>query len=139
MRWVIRIAVGVLLIAVLAIGYCVYRGISDSLHAEHVLHAALITAGLLDDYVAQHNGEWPHSWTDLEHSRPGQGGIFEWPKDSLEMQKYVEIDFRADPRVLAKQTADEFDAIRPIGPYYPFRDRWQIAHLMQTIREHSTQ
>ncbi len=96
MKHVIQIAVCGLLIVLAGLGYCVYRGISDSLHAEHVLHAALITAGLLDDYVAQHNGQWPHSWTDLEQSRPGQGGIFKWPKDSLEMQKYAAINFGAE-------------------------------------------
>lgn len=63
--------------------------------------------------------------------------MFEWPKDSQEVQKYVTVDFSADPKRLAEQSAAAFDAVRPIGPYYPFKDRWQVKALLETIRAHT--
>ena len=61
--------------------------------------------------------------------------MFRWPHDSLAVQQYVEVDFAADPHRLAKQTADEFEAVRPIGPYYPFKDRGSVEALLASIRE----
>jgi hypothetical protein len=131
----IRIALVVIVVAAVGGGVCVYRGVSASVHAEYVLHAALLTLELLDEYVAQHDGEWPRTWADLEQLPPKQN-MFEWPTDSREVQKYVTVDFAADPKRLAQQTPAEFDAVRPIGPYYPFEDRWQMKALIKTIREH---
>ena len=65
--------------------------------------------------------------------------MFVWPQDSQEVQQYVQVDFAADPRILAKQTAEKFDVVLPIGPDFPIRDRWQVAHILQTIRERVTQ
>jgi hypothetical protein len=136
MRWIVKGLVAVVLIAALLGNLCFYKGVSDSLHAEHVLHAALLTVQLLDDYVASHGGEWPKSWANLEDLPPREWGMFEWPKDSHEVQTYVEVDFTADPKELAKQTPVEFDAVRPIGPYYPFKERWQVEALLETLRAH---
>jgi hypothetical protein len=135
MRWMIRIAAVVAFTAVLAGGFFVYHGISASLHAEHVLHAALLTVQLLDDYVTTHDGQWPRSWADLETLPPREWAMFEWPKDSPEVQRYVAVDFSADPQRLAVQSVDEFDAVRPIGPYYPFKDRGTVEALLKSIRE----
>ena len=137
MRWAIRIAVTAVVIAALAIGYCLCQEISASLHAEHVLHASSLTVQLLEDYVVQHDGEWPRSWTDLEGLPPREWAVFEWPKDSQEVQQYVAVDFSADPQRLAKLKLDEFDAVRPIGPYYPFEDYGSVEALLRTIREHT--
>lgn len=135
MRWVIRTVALVAVVGVLAVGWCVYKGVSASLHAEHVLHAALLTVQLIDDYVRQHDGEWPHSWADLEEMPARQWAMFEWPKDSAKVQRYVTVDFAADPDVLAEPSAKEFDAVRPIGPHYPFKDSGFVEALLKTIRE----
>jgi hypothetical protein len=138
MRWVIRIVSAVVVVAALAGALCVYKGVSASLHAEHVLHAALLTLQVLDEYVAQHDGQWPRSWTDLEQLPPKErGSMFDWPKDSQEVQKYVTVDFSANAERSAKQTPAEFDAVRPIGPNYPFKDRWQVKALLDTVRAHT--
>lgn len=137
MRWAIRVFVIVVVIAAIAAGFCLYEGISASLHAEHVLNAALLSVQLLEDYVVLHDGDWPRSWADLEGLPPREWAMFEWPKDSRNTQQYVAIDFSADPRRLAKQEVDEFEAVRPIGPYYPFKDRGSVATLLNAIREHA--
>jgi hypothetical protein len=64
--------------------------------------------------------------------------MFDWPKDSHEVQQYVAVDFSADPRQLAEETAAEFDAVRPIGPYYPFKDYGSVGALLETIRSHTS-
>jgi hypothetical protein len=135
MRWVTRVAVVVALIAALIGGFCIYQRVSSSLHAEHVLHAALLTVQLLNDHVAVHDGQWPRSWTDLEGLPPRKWAMFEWPKDSQEVQQYVAIDFSADPQRLATQNVEQFDTVRPIGPYYPFKDSGFVEALLNTLRE----
>jgi hypothetical protein len=135
MRWLFRIVLAVVIIAVLVGAFCVYQGVSTSLHAEHVFHAAILTVQVLDEYVAQHDGQWPRSWRALEQLPPKQRvSMYEWPQDSQEVKKYVTVDFSANPQRLAKQTPAEFDAVRPIGPYYPFKDSWQVKTLLDTIR-----
>src|SRR4051812_20128304 len=115
MRRAIRIFAVVAVIATIVMGFCVYQGISASVHAEHVLHAAILTVQLLDEYVLLNDGKWPHSWSDLEKLPPrNRTGMFDWPEDSTEVQQYVELDFSVDPQNLAKQSAAEFDALRPI-------------------------
>jgi hypothetical protein len=135
MRRVTRAVVAVAVIVALIGGFCVYQGISASLHAEHVLHAALLTVQLLTDHVTSNDGEWPRSWSDLEDLPPREWAMFEWPEDSSEVQQYVEVDFAADPQRIAEQSVHEFDAVRPIGPYYPFKDRGTVEALLKTIRE----
>jgi hypothetical protein len=135
MRWIIRTIIVLTIVAIFVFGFCLYRGVSDSIHAEFVLHSALLTIQLLDDYAVGHDGDWPASWTDLERLPSRNWCMFEWPKDSKIIQQYVEIDFSADPDRLAKQSVDEFDAVRPIGPYYPFKDRGSVKILLNSIRE----
>src|SRR3954466_118486 len=108
MRWIIRVAAVVVVIAALAGGFCIYQGVSASLHAEHVLHAALLTVQLVNEHVVQHHGQWPHSWADLEDLPPREWAMFDWPKDSQQVQKYVVVDFSADPQRLAEQSVEEF-------------------------------
>lgn len=135
MRWILRVALAVVLIAVVIAGFCIYVGVSTSLHAERGLHATLLTFGLLEDYVARHAGRWPDSWADLEHLAPREGGGFNWPEDSQEVQKFVEVDFAEDHQQLAKQDAEQFNAVRPIGPHYePFVETWRIESLLDVIR-----
>lgn len=136
MRWLVRGVIVAGVAVALSVGWCVYDGIATSLHAEHGLHAALLTVELLSDHVHEHSGQWPHSWTDLEELPPRRRGMFQWPEDSKEVQRYVTVDFAADPQEILSRSAEEFDAVRPIGPYYPFMDSGPIAALLEAIREH---
>ena|ERR1700730_4529932 len=77
-RWTIR----AILVAVVAlIGgalWCVYDGISASLHAEKGLHATQFTFQAIEDYVRKHNGAWPRSWKELERSSPQMDDVYRW-------------------------------------------------------------
>ena len=135
MRWCVRLFLIVAVIVIFAAIACIYRGITASLHAEHVLHAALLTTQLLEEHIVERNGEWPRSWSDLETLPRREWAMFEWPADSQEVQRYVTVDFSADLQRLASQTADDFNAVRPIGPFYDFKNRWQVESLLTAIRE----
>src|SRR5262245_49347910 len=138
MRWVGYLLAVVTIVGALAGGICAYQSISASLEAERTLHAALLTVELLNDYESRHPGQWPRSWTDLEKlPKRESGGMFEWPKDSAEVQRYVSIDFSADPRRLAEQSVNDFDSVRPIGPYYEFKDYGSVAALLNSFRKHN--
>jgi hypothetical protein len=137
MRRAIGIVAAVAILAGIGAGWCLYRGISASIHAEYALHAALLSVQLLEEYVVKHDGAWPRSWADLEGLPPRDRAMFRWPRDSHEVQRYVSVDFSADPQRLARQSSGEFEAVRPIGPYYPFKHYGSVDALLKAIREHN--
>jgi hypothetical protein len=135
MRWIGCTIIVLVLIAAIFGGFVAYQAITASAHAEHVLHAALLTIELLHDHVTLHDGKWPRGWSDLEDLRPRRWAMFHWPEDSSRVQQYVQVDFSADPQRIAEQSVEEFDAVRPIGPYYSFKDRGGVEALLKTLRE----
>lgn len=68
------------------------------LKAEENLIAISEATILVVDHLEKTDGEWPRSWAGLP--------------DNGRLRQSVLIDFEADPDVLAKQTAEEFQAIR---------------------------
>jgi hypothetical protein len=119
-RRVVLALVMLLLFAAGAVAWCIYVAVSQSLHAEAALHATNEACELVTEYARQHHGAWPRSWQDLERlSMPiDRFNVFPWPKESQRLQQYVTIDFSADPELLAKQSVDDFEAIKPIGPVF---------------------
>jgi hypothetical protein len=133
--WLLRAVIGVV-IAGVAIGAClVYQGITISLRAEHALHATLLMVTVVEDYVKANNGAWPRSWKDLETLPPREWAMFTWPDDSTRLQEYVAIEFAIDPAKLARQRPEEFGAIRPIPPCYPYKDYAPVPSLLKTLRD----
>jgi hypothetical protein len=89
---------------------------------------------LVVDYVNHSKGEWPRSWADLE-KMPKQGkwyeeNIFKVAKD------IVEIDFQADPNVIARQKPEDFTAIRAKKPIYDYKTDPRISTLIETLRHY---
>jgi hypothetical protein len=111
-------AVGLVAVA-LVIGLAIaFIAASAALAAEHALHANLLVLDLVREYVVDHQGAWPRSWTDLEQLPAREGAGLRWPADAEEVRRYVAVDFAAEPDKLATQSVDQFDAIQPIGPCY---------------------
>ena len=133
-RWGIRSAIGILVAGIVCLAWLVYSGISMSLRAEKAFHATLLTTQVIEDYVRQHNGQWPRSWKELEQSSTRTGANLRWPEDQAEIEQYVCVDFDADANDLARQSADEFQAIKPIGPHYVWEDRPELSSLLETLR-----
>jgi hypothetical protein len=133
-----RILTGCLLSVVLLVGggvWIVYQAISTSLHAECTLHAINLVTVLVDKYVDR-EGKWPRCWEDLRTVSPGDRyTVYSWPQDSERVQSYVTVDFDVDLASLAKQDVEGFDAIRPIGSYYPYKCDGYIAALIETIKK----
>jgi hypothetical protein len=50
------------------------------------------------------------------------------------VQEFVSVDFQADPDRLSKQTPEEFEAIKPVGPYFELH-REEIRFLLDTLRQ----
>jgi len=59
--------------------------------------------------------------------------MYAWPADADAVRQFVTIDFNADMGVIASQTVDDFDAIRPIGSYYPYKDYGHVQSLIETV------
>lgn len=155
MHWLIRTVVIVFLAALLGGGWLIYRAATVALRAEENLHASLFTIRLVDEFVRRH-GRWPHSWPELEQIKTdtlppdpdheygaddgfvnnGVGGChgYDWPKDSPHIQECVTIDFNADPKNIIDGPTMQFSAIKPIGPYFEYRDYGFVDALKKTLR-----
>ena len=156
LRWLVRLLIVLFLAALLAGGWFAYHCATVALRAEENLHASLFTIRLVDEFVRKH-GRWPRSWHELEqvktdklppdpdheygandgYVRNGVGGChgYDWPKDSPHIQECVQIDFNADPKKLIDEPTMQFSAIKPIGPYFEYRDYGFVDELKKTLRE----
>src|SRR5207249_1677034 len=129
-RFTVRRGLGALLLAGVAYGgWLVYSVVATSLEAERNLHATRFTIGLVERFVTE-TGRWPRSWGELEGLSTrdtlfGQG----WPAASSFVHRRVCIDFESDPWEVARQDPMRFTAIRPIGPYYEYRDYGAVESL----------
>lgn len=107
-----------------------------------ICHAAVsgrLATEWVSTYVFMHNGEWPRSWDAIRECVREYGRFSSDYNDEglIEMvQAYVAIDCQADPRAVAKQTAAEFDAIRPIDGYgVDHREYWRVQFLIDAFYE----
>lgn len=129
---------GCLLSLALLVGgglWIAYQAISTPVHAEYALHAVNLTTVVVDKYV-EREGKWPGSWDDLRTVSSVNGwGMYSWPEDWQKVQLYVTVDFAADPAILARQSVEEFAAIKPVGSYYPYKHYGHIAGLTETLKK----
>jgi type II secretory pathway pseudopilin PulG len=138
---VLRLFALVLVIAATVVaGWMAYSGVSTSLRAEKNLQATRFAIRLVDQFVSD-KGRWPQSWQELKelqfpgpHPSPVNSGLVGWSSDwPTDLQECVAIDFRADAAAVAQQDPMTFDAIKPIGPCYPYADF--VSTLQQTLKK----
>jgi len=150
-----RFAVGTLVVLGLLVGaWALYTGISVSLQAEENLHATLFAIRLVEQFVHEH-GRWPKSWSELEKmtfpseapsplngdltvARIGGAHGYVWPNQSPHLQECVVVDFTADVNTIINQPPIQFNAIKPNGPYYEYRDYGFVDSLRETLRHASS-
>ena len=127
----------VAVVAILRVGYLVYAS-RRALVASHTTVFGRVAVHYVAQYVRENNGRWPRSWDDLK-SLQSPPIVFERsdPAEMLETcRKRVEIDFGAVPHVLASQSVQEFDSIRPLnGHGLDYRESWDIDMLLNVVRE----
>ena len=128
-----------------------YTGVTVSLKAEENLHATLFTIRLVEQFVHE-NGRWPESWNDLEQMafpsdapsplngeltviRIGGSHGYKWPDQSRHLRDCVAIDFHVDAKTITAQNPMDFQAIRPIGPHYEYRDYGFVESLQATLEQ----
>lgn len=107
--------------------------------AERCLHACIIVTDVVEQYIKT-TGRWPSSWNELRQTVPSvmtSGGIHRWPDDIAVIREFVDVDFAADPGLLAESTPESFDALRPVGPCYSSYDR-HFQCLILALRESRT-
>jgi hypothetical protein len=129
---------GVSLVAILAVLTVVYLAWAArrALVASHTVVFGRVAVHYVAQYVRENEGRWPRSWDDLEsvHDPPI---VFE-RSDPAGMiatcRKRVEIDFGADPRILASQSVEQFEAIRSLDGL-DHREQWDLDVLLDTLRE----
>ena len=86
--------------------------------------------------ILRGEGKWPSNWDDLTTvKRDNNRGMYAWPTDADKIKDLVEIDFHSDPRELAKQSIQEFEAIKPIGPFYPYKQDGYVESLLETLKK----
>ena len=99
-----------------------------------VSHAAVfgkLATNWIDLYVGT-CGQWPRSWDTLRDCASLDGSD---PESLLQaVQSYIEVDFHADLRVLATQSAEEFQAVRVRDGYgVDHHEYWEVRSLIATI------
>ena len=130
----IALAFGIVTAAICVGATMAYLGAVESLEAEKTLHSTIFVIRLVEQFVNDQK-RWPRSWEELESLDPHpENDRYEWPAASKELQKRVSIDFDADPSRIAEQPSMSFTAIKPIGPYYEYRDYAWVPSLQRTIR-----
>jgi hypothetical protein len=117
------------------VAWVAYVSCSVAIRAEYTLHAVNLATVVVDKYV-EREGTWPASWDELATvSTVNHWAMYSWPEDREKVQSRVTVDFAADPATLAKQNVEEFDAIKPIGPSYPYKHDGHVAALLETLRK----
>ncbi len=102
-------------------------------HFDRRIKAEYTTARVIrivDEFVANNNGQWPTSWSDLDAAL-----LSESSTDSYHYRKYVIVDFSLTSDELLDNPERIKDAIVPVtGEYrtYPHARR-QLEQLLETI------
>lgn len=134
-RRILQFVLAGLIVLVCGAAWVVYHNLSRALAGERCLDASLLVVAVLRDYVVISDGSWPRSWSELERMPARQHSMYRWPTDAAIVRQYVWVDFDADLDKMAAQSRDEFDAVKPIGPCYPFKHHGQVDELLDTIRQ----
>lgn len=151
-----RSYIGFALVTLVVLGllvgaWALYSAISMSLQAEENLHTTLFAIRLVEQFVHEH-GRWPQSWNELEKMtfpsdapsplngdltvvRIGGAHGYVWPNESPHLQECVIVDFNADANTIINQRPIQFEAIKPNGPYYEYRDYGYVDSLRETLRQ----
>jgi len=137
--WISLLVLLILVVGV--VGWMVYCATTTARQAEMNLHDTEFTIQLVEQFVHD-KGQWPRSWAELEQlpfpsKTPSllnvQYEAFRsWPAASQQLQECIAIDFQADPQQIAGQDPMKFDAIKPIGPSYPYR--YHVSSLQKTLQ-----
>jgi hypothetical protein len=129
----------IVLLAFITVAGLAYIGISVAVRTERGLHAMMLTVAVVQKYVEK-SGEWPKSWKDLESVSNLEVGMLAWPRDFIEIQQDVEINFNVTLSEVASQEADTLDVIKPRVPAYgsyrnSFYSLIETARKMENIRQ----
>lgn len=131
------------LVAIILI-VCIFSwSIHISLDAERNLEATRFVIRLVEKFV-KNNKRWPASWQELEALKPPNhlqseqlAAMFgPWPGCAEEVKKRVTINFQADVKDIVSRDRMVFEAIKPNGRHYEYRDYGDVDELQRTLRQY---
>jgi hypothetical protein len=104
-------------------------------HAERALHACILATDLLEQYVVATGGGWPSSWDDLEGrvQSSRDNTMYSWPRDRREVERFVDIEFAAQPESLARAEDRDFEPLKPRGSCFTTYNR-HFSFLLEALR-----
>lgn len=135
-RYRLWLTIAFLVVGILGYGmYVAYRSITSALWAENNLHTMCYVVGLIDQFVTE-RGHWPKSWEELQ-GFPYEGDRIpgKWPNNAVEVKRRTIIDFEPNLQLTATQDRMQFDAVKPIGPTFEWRDYGDVAKLQATLKQ----
>ena len=89
-----------------------------AMNIEYRGHALKLVCAVVLEFIDKEE-RWPASWEELESvSVKDAGSMFVWPEDSERVKELIDIDFAASLSSVAKQGANDFDAIKPNGGHF---------------------
>jgi hypothetical protein len=128
----VLVVCGLAVLAVAAI-VKVRRAAQTSLDGSTYLHQTIVTALVVDEFVAASDPPaWPTSWDDLASITVDYGWI-QWPQDADAIRAAVEIDFETTLEAVAATDPDDFTVIRPRVEVYEGTS-WYISFVIETAR-----
>ena len=90
---------------------------------------------VVERFVLQHQGRWPHSWDELAStSLTEQSAVWNWPDDRDEIAKRVHVDFAVSTEQVRRMTPETFTAIVQIGPNYG-PSEYRVESLIERVRK----
>ncbi len=121
---------------------CLLLGATHTARGAYRLRAdchAAVSGRLATEWLSMYvflHGEWPRSWDAIRACLKEQPLPDRNEEGLIEMvQAYIAIDFRADARAVARQTAGEFDSIRTLDERsIDHRDYWQVETLIDELQ-----
>jgi hypothetical protein len=118
-RWLFWTGVAVFNLGVIAVFWFIFEGARTSLEAERTHQAYVRVLGATTAFVRGHPGLWPNGWEQLATAAPEGGDWSQTLPDDLEdVRRRIHVDFDLSAADVSKMNADDFSAIRPIGPNY---------------------
>jgi hypothetical protein len=89
------------------------------------------------EHIAAHH-DWPHSWDDLEKTRPTVKGVT-LPRDRQWLEQQMFIDFHANLKDIAQQKSANFTGFGlRAKPIYEYRYDGVIEEAQKAIAESAT-
>jgi hypothetical protein len=118
-RWLFWTGLVVSILSIIGLFWFIVDVVQMSLQAERTHQVYIRVLGATTAFVHGHRGQWPKSWAELRMATGERG---EWlqslPDDIDDVRRRIDFDFDISAADVPAMNANDFSAIRQIGPNY---------------------